>query len=51
MTLRVPYPFPLRPDFVAKIELPSDLTEREAERVAEFIRTIGHPNEAKERVG
>jgi hypothetical protein len=30
----------LRPDFTAQIELPEDLTTREAARLADFLKTL-----------
>ncbi|CAN5317710.1 hypothetical protein BH23GEM4_BH23GEM4_21890 [soil metagenome] len=33
-------PFPLRPDFLASIQIPRDLKSSEAERLATFIRTL-----------
>ncbi len=32
--------FVLRPDFQVQLELPQDLNQREANRLAEFIRTL-----------
>ena len=32
--------YPLRPDFVATLELPRDLTTAEAERIAAMLRTL-----------
>lgn len=37
-TLR--HPYRLRPDLVISLDLPSDLTAREAARLAEFIKTL-----------
>jgi hypothetical protein len=34
------YPFPLRPDFVASVELPADLTQLEAARLGAFILSL-----------
>lgn len=36
----IPYPFPLRPGVLASIELPDDLSSREAERLASFIKSL-----------
>lgn len=36
----VRHQYRLRPTFAAQIELPADLTEKEAERLASFIRTL-----------
>jgi hypothetical protein len=36
----IKHPYCLRADFIAQIELPLDLTTREAERLAEFIKTL-----------
>lgn len=33
-------PFPLRPDFVATIQIPRDMKRIEAERLAAFVRTL-----------
>lgn len=33
-------PFPLRPDFLASIQIPRDLRKTEAERLAAFIKTL-----------
>jgi hypothetical protein len=38
--LTVRHRFNLRPDYAVDIELPQDFTEREASRLAEFIRTL-----------
>lgn len=38
--LTIPYSFPLRPDLHIKIELPNDLTGREAQRLSAFIQAI-----------
>lgn len=32
--------YPLRPDYLAQLVLPQDLTLREAQRLCEFIRTL-----------
>lgn len=34
------YDFPLRPDLLIRIELPSNLTEAEAARLAAFLRSL-----------
>lgn len=36
----VTYPFPIRDGVLAALELPADLTEREAERVAAFVASL-----------
>lgn len=36
----ITYPFPIRPGLRGKIELPEDLTEREAKRIAAFIAAL-----------
>lgn len=33
-------PFPLRPDFVASLQVPRDMTAREAGRLAAFVKTL-----------
>lgn len=38
--LRVPFPFPLRPDFLASLELPANLNRAEANRLVTFIMSI-----------
>lgn len=40
------YPFPLRPDFIATVTVPYDLTLAEAERLGAFIRTLAVPDRA-----
>jgi len=35
-------PFPLRPDFVAQVHIPSSLTTEEAKRLSVFILALGH---------
>ena len=45
MSLRIPFPFPLRPDFTAVLVLPDDLTEQEAERICANVRAIAVPSE------
>lgn len=42
--LRVPFPFPLRPDFLASLELPADLTHKEAERISAYVLAIAEEN-------
>jgi hypothetical protein len=37
--------FHLRPDFEVKLELPDDLTEREAHRLATFLRSLPYGND------
>jgi hypothetical protein len=39
-TLTIRHEFSLRPDFKAQIELPVNLTAREAARLADFLRTL-----------
>jgi hypothetical protein len=48
VSLRIPFPFPLRPDFTAVLELPDDLTEREAERICANVRAIAVPPDVQE---
>lgn len=36
----IPYPFPIRDGVLAKLELPADLTMREAERIAAFVASL-----------
>jgi hypothetical protein len=36
----ISYPFPLRPGNVIMLELPADLSAREAERIATFLKSI-----------
>lgn len=38
--ITISHQYRLRPTFVAQIDLPADLTENEAERLAGFIRTL-----------
>lgn len=38
-------PFPLRPDFLASVQIPRDLRRTEAERLAAFIRTLAMEEE------
>ncbi|SRR5579885_476930 len=38
--ITISHQYRLRPTFVARIDLPADLTEKEAERLASFIRTL-----------
>jgi hypothetical protein len=33
-------PFPLRPDFLASVQIPRDLRKGEADRLAAFIKTL-----------
>lgn len=37
---KITYPFPLRPDALVSVELPADLTRREARRLAVFIESL-----------
>lgn len=37
---KITYPFPLRPDTLVSVELPADLTRREALRLAVFIESL-----------
>jgi hypothetical protein len=48
VSLRIPFPFPLRPDFTAVLILPDDLTEREAERICANVRAIAMPPDERE---
>jgi len=36
----ITYPFPIRPGLRGSIQLPEDLTAREASRIAAFIATL-----------
>lgn len=36
----ITYPFPLRPDVLASVDLPADLTTREADRLVAFIKSL-----------
>ena len=36
----ITYPFPLRPDVLASVDLPADLTSREADRLVAFIKSL-----------
>lgn len=47
-TASIEYPFPVRPGFVARLLLPTDLTESEAKRLAAFLDALAL---AQERVG
>lgn len=40
--LGLTYPFPLRPDFVAQLVIPRDLSTEEAKRLSIFIQALGH---------
>lgn len=42
----ISHPYPLRPDFIATIELPRDLTAAEAERLAAMLRTLPIPEKS-----
>lgn len=44
----ITYPFPIRAGFQGKITLPENLTRREAERVAAFIKTLAVEDEVYE---
>jgi len=39
----IQHPFPLRPDLMIFLELPVDLTEVDAERIATFVRGLAWP--------
>lgn len=39
----ISYPVPLRPNFIATLDLPRDLTKQEADRLAAFIATLAQP--------
>ena len=39
----IKYPFPLRPDVIATLFLPVDLTDDEAERLSYFVNALGRP--------
>jgi len=36
----ITYPFPLRPGVLASVDLPADLTTREADRLVAFIKSL-----------
>lgn len=38
--VKITHPFPLRPDVLATIEVPDDLTLEEVDRLCEHIRTL-----------
>ena len=40
--LGLQFPFPLRPDFVAQVHIPSSFTTEEAKRLSVFILALGH---------
>ena len=40
MSRMLTIPFPLRTDFVVSVQIPRDLTLREADRIAAFVRTL-----------
>lgn len=42
--IRYSYPYPLRPDFIAILQLPHDLSEEEAARLIAFVKTLVVPN-------
>lgn len=44
MTPSICNDFPLRPDYLAQIVVPRDMTEREAERLCEFIKSLVQPD-------
>jgi hypothetical protein len=44
----ITYPFPIRAGFQGKITLPENLTRREAERIAAFIKTLAVEDEVYE---
>ena len=37
-------PFNLRPDFVAYVQVPKDITRAEAERLSEMVLSLGLPS-------
>lgn len=39
--------YPLRPDFSVQVVLPRDLTEKEAQRLCEFLKSIPLPSTSK----
>lgn len=45
----ITYPFPIRPGLQGQIMLPEDLTQREAERVGAFIKTLAFEDEFQPR--
>lgn len=42
-TVMVVYPFPLRDDFLARLDLPADLTGEETDRLIMFIDSLVCP--------
>lgn len=48
MTASVCNDYPLRPDYLAQVVVPQDMTEREAERLCEFIKAMAQPSRASE---
>lgn len=44
----IPYPFPLRPNFIATLSLPSDLTTDECERLSVFVKTLASESEGSD---
>jgi len=47
-TVIITYPFPLRPGVLASLELPPDLTRREAQRLLAFIESLAVEDEVAE---
>jgi hypothetical protein len=43
----ISYSLPLRPDFMATLDLPRDLSSAEAERIAAFVRTLAIPSDSE----
>lgn len=41
--------FPIRPDFMAQVVIPRDMTMTEAKRLCAFIMAMGLPDSASER--
>lgn len=39
-------PFPIRPDFLAQIVIPRDLSQVEADRLCAFVKVLALPDDA-----
>lgn len=44
MTPSICNDYPLRPDYLAQVVVPRDMTELEAERLCAFIKTLARPD-------
>lgn len=40
------YPFPLRPDLIAQVLVPRNLSKPEADRLCDFVRSLATPDAA-----